>query len=292
MPSLASFSFQSTQPEWAATGVYTHKDIRQLKFQSTQPEWAATPFIMPVRDDAVISIHAARMGCDGNPSLYVPELEISIHAARMGCDFFLLHYFRVVFHLNPRSPSGLRPKMKAKLPTHKKDLNPRSPSGLRPFRKAQPLPKLVFKSTQPEWAATERSKGMDKGHIHLNPRSPRGLRHKSAYPQKPVSSISIHAAQEGCDNDAKALITPENIFQSTQPKRAATVFDGVYLKNSLFQSTQPKRAATESLELWEQSQLYFNPRSPRGLRLSPACPFLGKKPISIHAAQEGCDQGN
>ena len=38
--------------------------ISACKFQSTQPEWAATDIAIVRRQDDVISIHAARMGCD------------------------------------------------------------------------------------------------------------------------------------------------------------------------------------------------------------------------------------
>ena len=58
-------------------------------------------------------------------------------------------------------------------------------------------------------------------------------------------------------------------FQSTQPKRAATYTPNMPTKiGTLFQSTQPKRAATEVQPL----------------------AVLADKGISIHAAQEGCDQ--
>ena len=56
------------------------------KFQSTQPEWAATVAELKVRKYAVISIHAARVGCD-RENHYYPDGNK---------------------HFNPRSPSGLR----------------------------------------------------------------------------------------------------------------------------------------------------------------------------------------
>ena len=58
--------------------------------------------------------------------------------------------------------------------------------------------------------------------LYFNPRSPSGLRLELADITGIDMTISIHAARVGCDNDAKALITPENIFQSTQPEWAAT----------------------------------------------------------------------
>ena len=103
---------------------------------------------------------------------------------------------------------------------------------------------------------------------YFNPRSPRGLR-----PDKPRFTVSLNY-----------------LFQSTQPKRAATykqldtirgnaisihaaqegcdIIGGVSVSDgSLFQSTQPKRAATI------------------GVRAD----YDWKEKISIHAAQEGCD---
>ena len=82
------------------------------------------------------------------------------------------------------------------------------------------------------------------------------------------NKISIHAAQEGCDFNRGGNPTLAVIFQSTQPKRAATAdFPPFYVGNG-----------------------YFNPRSPRGLRQLIHKELAKVAPISIHAAQEGCDQ--
>ena len=104
--------FQSTQPEWAATisgnlirlnpsdfnprspnglrrWTQTKTKAALCIFQSTQPEWAATfiPFFI-ICFTNLISIHAARMGCDVIDALGERMQVISIHAARMGCDPF------------------------------------------------------------------------------------------------------------------------------------------------------------------------------------------------------------
>ena len=87
---------------------------------------------------------------------------------------------------------------------------------------------------------------ISKSQKDFNPRSPRGLRLCSS--QTKSRKISL--------------------FQSTQPKRAATT--NPTLKISLpvlFQSTQPKRAATFSSINSSFNWGNFNPRSPRGLRL-------------------------
>ena len=79
--------------------------------------------------------------------------------------------------------------------------------------------------------------------------------------------ISIHAAQEGCDIKKHLVIR----------------------KDMLFQSTQPKRAATEMEHAANGDVYNFNPRSPRGLRHFPQNTVQKVVDISIHAAQEGCD---
>ena len=57
------------------------------RFQSTQPEWAATGRAYPHQRPRIISIHAARVGCDRFPVACIyGKCLISIHAARVGCD--------------------------------------------------------------------------------------------------------------------------------------------------------------------------------------------------------------
>ena len=61
---VIAHEFQSTQPEWAATGNIRDLEIVSYLFQSTQPEWAATAYRKLAEPMISISIHAARMGCD------------------------------------------------------------------------------------------------------------------------------------------------------------------------------------------------------------------------------------
>ena len=148
--------FQSTQPEWAATGQIIICRITGMVFQSTQPEWAATVRQRPGSDDAsLISIHAARVGCDcvQNAQTPLPTI-ISIHAARVGCDCVQ----------NAQTP----------LPTiisiHAARVGCDCSGSGRGFRLRK------FQSTQPEWAATECRRLQSKYRKDFNPRSPSGLR--------------------------------------------------------------------------------------------------------------------
>ena len=60
---LVVSEFQSTHPVWDATR-YCVKHSGYPTFQSTHPVWDATSVLAERGGDAVISIHASRMGCD------------------------------------------------------------------------------------------------------------------------------------------------------------------------------------------------------------------------------------
>ena len=152
-----------------------------------------------------ISIHAARVGCDGElrgncedqvyfnprspsglrPRFFIGKIitkNISIHAARVGCDHMLDVAENGLLNFNPRSPSGLRRREPRRF-CSKRYFNPRSPSGLRPIQANIISSLTIFQSTQPEWAATNKSTDFVRQGV-----------------------ISIHAARVGCDR-AKCCIT-------------------------------------------------------------------------------------
>ena len=83
-----------------------------------------------------------------------------------------------------------------------------------------------------------------------------------------TSTISIHAARMGCDRGGLYGIGDGPKFQSTQPEWAATV----------------------CIIVCPVAALYFNPRSPNGLRLRHKDFRLVPCHISIHAARMGCDK--
>ena len=126
------------------------------------------------------------------------------------------------------------------------DFNPRSPRGLR---------------QQVSFQEAENA-------IDFNPRSPRGLRQNAIKRTPRRLDISIHAAQEGCDLLPNKKAPTIKVFQSTQPKRAATAkFKPLARRRSI-----SIHAAQEGCDTGT-----FTSKS---LNMS----------ISIHAAQEGCDK--
>ena len=124
---------------------------------------------------------------------------------------------------------------------------------------------------------------------HFNPRAPRGARHAAHRLAAHFFEISIHAPREGRDHEQV----------------------NCYLLPCLFQSTRPARGATGSSAQGRLRFQDFNPRAPRGARLSLCgcgavyLPFQSTRPargateigflcaavraISIHAPREGRD---
>ena len=149
--------FQSTQPEWAAT--VRHKDFRlvpcHISIHAARvgcDGWEEASDIA----DGKISIHAARVGCDFDGLIKYWEDEcISIHAARVGCDMYL---FRVTCGWVGISIHAARvgcdartvacPKQAVVISIHAARV------GCDIISTLQRRGFLIFQSTQPEWAAT------------------------------------------------------------------------------------------------------------------------------------------
>ena len=118
----------------------------------------------------------------------------------MGCDPRPKPLPQPPINLNPRSPSGLRPKRYKKNASKIGHLNPRSPSGLRLGGFVPPLP--FNKDLNPRSPSGLRhiSRRWHRRRKYLNPRSPSGLRPQVFFTNR-ISSFR---------------------FKSTQPEWAAT----------------------------------------------------------------------
>ena len=166
---------------------------------------------------------------------------------------------------NSRSPSGLRRGCRIP-PASDKRFNSRSPSGLRLHWEDFAVALASFNSRSPSGLRPCKHLGCLGLSCCFNSRSPSGLR----------------LAQVLTTTDAGR-------FQFTQPKRAATHSAQNCSTSMQFQFTQPKRAATGSSRPLLIMITRFNSRSPSGLRLVLRTHFKAQCPVSIHAAQAGCD---
>ena len=126
-----------------------------------------------------------------------------------------------------------------------------------------------FQSTQPKRAATVSfvcGRCRTDISIHAAQEGCDGISYKLLHH---LNAISIHAAQEGCDQKQLAVLPVRYLFQSTQPKRAATcTVQYVHKKAGISIHAAQEGCDTRPLTCCTYSRI-----------------------ISIHAAQEGCDPG-
>ena len=304
--------FQSTHPARGATIAAISSGL-STSFQSTHPARGATVRRPPFCFHFDISIHAPREGCDSLPSapattstyfnprtpargattacmhnIYGQSEFQSTHPARGATPYWCV-LARPAFHFNPRTPRGVRqvadgppgdcviisihaPREgcdKAPLAggTKERNFNPRTPRGVRRDGMSAPM------------------RGGD-----FNPRTPRGVRRSVMRSSICSNSISIHAPREGCDTGRPMAGASSRLFQSTHPARGATLTAAATSSTgSSFQSTHPARGATTQYPKIARRKFYFNPRTPRGVRLLIGVYSLGLRSISIHAPREGCD---
>ena len=148
----------------------------------------------------MISIHAAQEGCDWAAMRQLQtSLFISIHAAQEGCDAEAV---------------------------------------------LLPLPIFISIHAAQEGCDFVLRAGRYNGSKHFNPRSPRGLRLPKTVCRRFYAMISIHAAQEGCDQIVPVTVCVVIDFNPRSPRGLRQRWDFIGVKHFEFQSTQPKRAAT------------------------------------------------
>ena len=192
-------------------------------------------------------------------------------------------------HFNPRPPCGVRPPARARRakPAQFQSTHPvrgaTMVSGSRSFGSS-------FQSTHPVRGAT-----VCKRHIQVAARisihAPRAgcdanginsgwswLKFQSTHPVRGATGgqahshrrgdISIHAPRAGCDQAREMHNASLEQFQSTHPVRGATDCPLVEVDlDGQFQSTHPVRGATQLIPMRMMRSLYFNPRTPCGVRL-------------------------
>ena len=182
------------------------------------------------------------MGCDTEVVGADGVILISIHAPRVGCDEHGALQGRRQEYFNPRTPRGVRQDV------------------------SRFLTAIVrFQSTHPAWGATGRI-GYPDGRF----------------------LISIHAPRVGCDYSRIDIFTVYAYFNPRTPRGVRPRETCNLPSKLLFQSTHPAWGATPDGGLWKLLRrisihaprvgcdqaprkpyltfLYFNPRTPRGVR--------------------------
>ena len=192
--------------------------------------------------------------------------EISIHAPLAGCDRRRTGIPCTAFHFNPRTPCGVRHHGR-RIAAGENNFNPRTPCGVRPKRPRGRHRKQRFQSTHPLRGAT-----------------PIGVTAVLRL------VISIHAPLAGCDDRPRQVVgvcgyfnprTPCGVrpaqlnaetsarqFQSTHPLRGATVDNGTPKAVSIISIHAPLAGCDSYCTMPSLQDVYFNPRTPCGVRRS------------------------
>ena len=133
-----------------------------------------------------------------------------------------------------------------------------------------------------------------QGRISIH--APRGGCDWCKYGCNAFGNISIHAPRGGCDGKDSTILKHLVEFQSTHPAGGATKAWENSMGQNQFQSTHPAGGATMLPKALFALPHYFNPRTPRGVRLrGRSLSDEHKKFQSTHpagGATRGCPNGN
>ena len=192
--------FQSTRPVWGATWTQGRPPAIST-FQSTRPVWGATTDASAVIATINISIHAPRVGRDGQGAKSAEfGYDISIHAPRVGRD--------VGKPVGGKPVNGFqstRPVWGATGDVHVRGLG-------------QSISIHAPRVGRDAIALTSYSKAK----TNFNPRAPCGARRSLSVIIKPSKGFQSTRPVWGATVSTQADISRANLFQSTRPVWGAT----------------------------------------------------------------------
>ena len=123
------------------------------RFQSTHPVWGATSSARQIPLSQAISIHAPRVGCDERRGVGPP----------------------VIRHFNPRTPCGVRPRLRRPA-AGREDFNPRTPCGVRHGRQNANWTAFNISIHAPRVGCDSVPRFCPAWCRYFNPRTPCGVR--------------------------------------------------------------------------------------------------------------------
>ena len=239
---------------------------QDVKFQFTQPKRAAT----------------------WASGLRPSSSRVSIHAAQAGCDLCFLQFCSGATSFNSRSPSGLR---RASCGAHRHHIQFQftQPKRAATGRNREELADLMFQFTQPKRAATINSEKI-VSISSFNSRSPSGLRRASSKTKLAKMTVSIHAAQAGCDTLATSQGSTQVSFNSRSPSGLRQVV-AIQL---IYSADVSIHAAQAGCDYGGISRTFLRSVSIHAAQAGCDLQVLTTNfffYVSIHAAQAGCDDG-
>ena len=236
-------------------------------FQSTHPVWGATADGRCSFYHVCISIHAPRVGCDGQErqGSDVPHA-ISIHAPRVGCDSVLPRSPAIDSTISIHAPRVGCDDGPPPTDTHRENFNPRTPCGVRLDRIRLNSFFYTISIHAPRVGCDCAAYAGSPQPPDFNPRTPCGVRrsplhHPGSY-RRFQSTHPVWGATTLFDRFRRA-----GPFQSTHPVWGAThAGRGSRPGPERFQSTHPVWGATTPAGGAGRRPDDFNPRTPCGVR--------------------------
>ena len=149
--------------------------------------------------NAIISIHAPRVGCDPATPPAAAAQQISIHAPRVGCDFLVRSTSPPIRRFQSTHPVWGATRMGFK----------------------GTLVEWLFQSTHPVWGATLSALCLMLGISHFNPRTTCGVRPALVSPLHNKDIFQSTHPVWGATNRLLCSTWPKE-FQSTHPVWGAT----------------------------------------------------------------------
>jgi len=275
-------------PRAGRDGAGHHHHRRVEVFQSTRPARGATAANFPGLKAVIVSIHAPRAGRDDLRGEGVDVGRSFNPRAPRGARRRPFGKNRLLQSFNPRAPRGARPRMAGASCFSRLFQSTRPARGATLIHPRQ-AGRVWFQSTRPARGATfpfgiaavrpvvsihapragrdSRPAARAGRHARFNPRAPRGARRQGD------QMGDVHAgfnprAPRGARRWTSPLSRRGFAFQSTRPARGATVLvvSSIY---SFPVSIHAPRAGRDRLALaTTRSNASFNPRAPRGARLT------------------------
>ena len=168
--------FQSTLPGWGATTSDCRFSSWRRYFNPRSPDGERLFLATVVATPRGISIHAPRMGSDGNADMAPHHIAYFNPRSPDGERQPRRLFFSTILNFNPRSPDGERHDFRHRHP-QVKNISihaPRMGSDCPAFVIMRRT--LIFQSTLPGWGATFEQQQHYQHRAYFNPRSPDGER--------------------------------------------------------------------------------------------------------------------
>ena len=189
---------------------------------------------------------------------------ISIHAPRAGCDQGHAIIVRDLINFNPRTPCGVRPSS-AVSDGCSCYFNPRTPCGVRPTIPVCFCKRALFQSTHPVRGATENKVIIIDESQFQSTHPVRGAT-LTIISILPTLQISIHAPRAGCDCACMCYYIITERISIHAPRAGCDVKNMQAMYREMY--FNPRTPCGVRLKIIDNTEVSknFNPRTPCGVR--------------------------